>query len=38
MPKICYASTNFNTSSLAIIAQANDIIANYQAQGYVLTL
>jgi hypothetical protein len=38
MSKICYAATNFNASSQALIAQANDIIAAYQAQGYVLTL
>lgn len=38
MPKICYVSKRFNDSSLAIIAQANSIIADYEEQGFDLTL
>src|ERR1051325_11872822 len=38
MPKICYVPRKFGSGSLKIIAQANEIIATYQAQGYQLTL
>jgi hypothetical protein len=36
--KICYTPRNFAAGSLALIEQANVIIEDYQAQGYVLTL
>jgi hypothetical protein len=36
--KIAYRETNFRDDSLSIIAQANAICADYQAQGYDLTL
>lgn len=38
MPKICYQPKSFNTSTRAVIDQANTIIAEYQAQGFALTL
>ena len=38
MPKIAYETKNFNTSTLALIEQANAIIRNYLAQGLRLTL
>jgi hypothetical protein len=38
MPKIRYQSKSFNDSSREIIKKANEIIADYQAQGYMLTL
>lgn len=38
MPKIEYVSKKFSKGSLAIIEQANQIIADYSAQGYDLTL
>jgi len=38
MPKIQYISKRFRESSLEIIAHANEIIEDYQAQGYDLTL
>lgn len=38
MPKICYASKNFSATSLDIINKANEIITNYEAQGFRLTL
>lgn len=38
MPKICYTPRKFNGATLAVIKQANDIIAEYTAQGYDLTL
>lgn len=38
MPKINYVDKNFSRGSLAIIEQANKIIADYAAQGYDLTL
>ena len=38
MPTICYKPKKFAASSLAIIDQANVIIAEYRAQGYDLTL
>lgn len=36
--KICYQSKNFSASSLAVISKANEIIEDYEAQGYDLTL
>jgi len=36
--KISYVPKKFNASSLKLIAQANTIIAEYQRQGYMLTL
>lgn len=38
MPKICYVPKNFRASTLEIIVKANHIIAEYQAQGFNLTL
>ena len=38
MPQIQYREIQFRESSLAIIEQANQIIATYQRQGYLLTL
>jgi len=38
MPKIQYISKRFRESSLEIISHANEIIEDYQAQGYDLTL
>jgi len=38
MPKIEYKGFNFRPKSLEIIEQANSIIAEYDAQGYELTL
>lgn len=38
MPYIEYVPKNFRGSSLAVISQARDIIQEYQAQGFVLTL
>jgi hypothetical protein len=38
VPKICYVDKRFNRSSVAIIDQANAIIADYAAQGFDLTL
>lgn len=38
MPSICYVPKNFSASSRAIIDKANEIIAEYQAQGYDLTV
>lgn len=38
MPLIQYRDFNFKEDRLAIIQQANDIIAEYRRQGYTLTL
>lgn len=38
MPKICYVERKFSAATLQTIAQANDIIETYVAQGYDLTL
>ncbi len=38
MARICYVEKQFNTGSLAIIAQANEIIDEYTEQGFELTL
>ncbi|GAH53844.1 unnamed protein product, partial [marine sediment metagenome] len=38
MPKITYETKNFTRQTLATIAQAEEIIEQYQAQGFSLTL
>lgn len=38
MPKICYVERRFSAASAAMIKKANEIIAEYQAQGFQLTL
>ncbi len=38
MPKICYVKRKFSASSQAIIEKANEIIAEYEDQGFALTL
>jgi hypothetical protein len=38
MPKIKYQDFNFRPAALALIAKSNQIITEYQAQGFVLTL
>ena len=38
MPRICYIEKNFTAKSETLIATANDIIREYQAQGFTLTL
>lgn len=38
MPKICYTPKRFAPKALAVIKQANEIIAEYQAAGYDLTV
>ena len=38
MPKICYRKKKFNADRTAKIEKANTIIAEYQAQGFELTL
>jgi hypothetical protein len=38
MPKIAYQTFNFRGNSLALIQKANEIIAEYTRQGFVLTL
>ena len=38
MPKIKYENKNFRATSLALIEKANEIVADYEAQGYSLTL
>jgi len=38
MPKITYIKKNFHQTSLALIAKANEIINEYMAKGYSLTL
>jgi hypothetical protein len=38
MPKIHYVDTKFKDTSLAIIEKANEILEDYTAQGYELTL
>ena len=38
MPKICYVEKEFRQATLAIIEQANEIIEEYQAKGFDLTL
>lgn len=38
MPKIAYVARKFSADSQQIIQQANEILAEYEAEGYVLTL
>jgi len=38
MPKIAYTTKNFRDATLALIRQANAIIAEYQSAGFSLTL
>ncbi len=38
MPRISYVKKNFGAAALAIVNSANDIIAEYESQGYKLTL
>lgn len=38
MPKVCYVEKRFSQTSLKIIAKANEIIEEFEAQGYSLTL
>lgn len=38
MPKICYTKRDFSGASLATIERANQILEDYAAQGYDLTL
>ena len=38
MPKICYVERRFSAASLAMIKKANEIIAEYEGQGFALTL
>lgn len=38
MPKICYVKRRFSAASQAMIDKANAIIAEYESQGFALTL
>lgn len=38
MPKICYVEKNFRRDSLALIGKINNVIEEYELQGYSLTL
>jgi hypothetical protein len=38
MPKVCYVPKNLSTDRLAVIATVNEILEDYAAQGYDLTL
>jgi hypothetical protein len=38
MPKICYIAKNLNRASMVAVNQANEIIEEYAAQGFDLTL
>jgi len=38
MPKICYVPADFGTARLGVVATANQILDEYAAQGYDLTL
>ena len=38
MPKICYVEKEFRPASMALILKANEIIAEYAAEGFDLTL
>ncbi len=38
MPKICYVERKFSAESQKLIDQANEIFAEYEAAGFVLTL
>lgn len=38
MPKICYTPRKFSAESIGMIQKANEIIAEYESQGFALTL
>jgi hypothetical protein len=38
MPKIKYQDINLSKGSLALVKKCNEVIAEYQAQGFILTL
>lgn len=38
MPKVCYVSKKFSADRMAIIDKANEIVEEYNAQGFSLTL
>lgn len=38
MTRIAYSSINIGADRLELIRQCNEIIAEYQAEGYMLTL
>lgn len=38
MPKVAYIERNFSAKSLVLIAKCNEIIEDYQRQGFALTL
>ncbi len=38
MPRLCYIEKNLRAPSLALIAQANEIVDEYAAEGFSLTL
>ena len=38
MPRLCYIEKNLRAPSLALIAQANEIVEEYAADGFTLTL
>ena len=38
MPKLCYQGHRFDRSSKAIITRANEVLEEYSAQGFTLTL
>ncbi len=38
MPKICYTPRKFSPASMGMINKANEIIAEYESQGFSLTL
>ncbi len=38
MPKVCYVERKFDPKSRALVDRSNAIIAEYTAQGFVLTL
>ena len=38
MPRICYEDHEFRKNSLDLISQASDILAEYEAQGYSVTI
>lgn len=38
MPKICYTPRKFSPTSMGMIQKANEIIAEYESQGFALTL
>src|SRR5579859_6671710 len=38
MPMICYVKRRFSAASQAMIDKANEIIAEYESQGFALTL